>query len=100
MWDLRFLGQIDYRTIEHPWIINEIYVQTMYLRLLLLFQCIYFILGTQRHYLIQYSVKDFLFGVRQKKYSQRDRLKIILGSLNIIPYYFEHYATFEYRIDE
>ena len=24
MLNVRFLGQIDYRTIEHPWIINEI----------------------------------------------------------------------------
>ena len=24
LWDVWFLRQIDYRTIEHPWIINEI----------------------------------------------------------------------------
>ena len=24
MWDVWFLGQIEYSTIEHPWIINEI----------------------------------------------------------------------------
>ena len=26
LWDVWFLGQINYRTIEHPWIINEITV--------------------------------------------------------------------------